>query len=326
MSPAERRFLVRLNQRAAALSPELRDALLAAFRALIAQMKPADLARLIERGDIEGAVRLALSDDIMQRAFYPVRERIRQGTLANARSALRHVPIRAVSRDIIVAFDPELNPFVREAIGKLQSGAIQYTTGQVRDAFRTAITNGLEAGINPRQVASGLKNVVGLTGHQERIIGNFHRAIRDGDYAKALSYELRDKRFDPTLRRLLREGKVLSPTQLDEMGNAYRRKFVARNAETMARTAALESQRVGQQMAWREAAASGALGGARVIAVWVATLDARVREEHAAMHHAEREIDGVYRTGESVPGEASPWNCRCTETFKVVKPTYQLAA
>lgn len=314
--------MARMEQRAGILSPVLRHALLRAFAYLRDRLQPAELARLIANGDIEAVIRLTLADAILQRAFYPVRAAIREGTLANARAALRYVPVPR-DRLIGVAFDI-LDPRVLTAIRDLESGAIAYTQGDIRAAFRTAITQGLEAGVNPRVIATGLRNVVGLTAHQEGIIGNFQRALREGDYAKALQYELRDKRFDPTLRRLLREGKTLTAEEIIDHGNAYRRKFVARNAETMARTAALESQRVGQQLAWQEAKASGALGDATVVKIWVATLDSRVRDRHEAMHHAEAPLEGVYRSGEKYPGQRDPWNCRCTETYKVVRPDYLL--
>jgi hypothetical protein len=69
-------------------------------------------------------------------------------------------------------------------------------------------------------------------------------------------------------------------------------------------------------MAWKESAAE--LGpDVVVIKRWNATMDTRVRPEHAAMNGAEALLDGAYSTGETYPGQNNPWNCRCVETYRV---------
>ena len=188
----------------------------------------------------------------------------------------------------------------------------------MRDAVRQAVTTGLEAGVNPRQVARALPNVIGLTPHQVGIVNNFRNALEAGDAAKALGYTLRDKRFDARLRKLAETDTPLTPSQIDRMAAGYERRYKAYNAEVHARTAALEAQRIGNQTAWREAAAE--LGDdVVVVKQWNATMDARVRPEHAEMNGAVALLDGVYRNGDSYPGQSSPWNCRCVETYAVRK-------
>jgi len=316
MTPQEIRFLRRLEERARELAPELQAALLLAFRLLRGTLKPAALARLIEAGDVEGAVRLAFTDEIVQRAFAPVRQRIREGTIRNAKVAFRHVPTRGTPT-IGIRWDV-LDPSVLEAVRTIESGAIRYTAGDIRDAFRAAITQGLEAGVNPRVIAEGLRDVVGLTPYQEGIIGNFQRAIREGDYRKALTYELRDKRFDPRLRRLLKQGGTLTPAQVDEMGRSYRRKYVRWNAENLSHTAAREAQRVGQQLAWKEAKAAGLLGDGEIIKIWLHSDASKVpRPHHLAMDKSEAPLEKPYSNGDMYPGQQDPFGCKCTEKYRV---------
>lgn len=320
MTPQERRYLARLEARAGLLAPTLQTALLRAFAVLRLALVPADLERLIRAGDIDALLRLAFTEQLLHRAFFPVRERIRVGTLGNARVTLRHIPVPR-DRVIGIAFDV-FDPRIRTALQTLESGSLGVLQGAVREAARAHILAGLEAGLNPRTIATGLRGTVGLTAYQEGIIQNFTRALAEGDYRKALTYELRDKRFDGTLRRLLREGKRLTPAQIATYTDRYRTRFIARNAETVARTTALEAQRVGQQLAWAEAKASGALGDADVWKVWVHTEDwpdnKNAREHHFAMHHKTAPLEGVYENGDRWPGQADPWNCRCTETYRVV--------
>ncbi|WP_373069747.1 phage minor head protein, partial [Gemmatimonas sp.] len=89
--------------------------------------------------------------------------------------------------------------------------------------------------------------------------------------------------------------------------------------------AALQSQKVGQQLAWQEAQRAGTLDGVEVVRRWVATIDGRERDEHREMDGAEAPLDGVYRNGQTYPGEGE-YNCRCTEIIRVARPAFALSA
>lgn len=320
MTPAERRALGRLRTAAARSTPELEAALAEAFAELLRTISVADFERALRSGALEAWLREALGAEVVWQAFGPVRERLAQSvtragrlTLANA----RQVP-RAPSALIGVSFD-SLAPQVVEAVRTLQTEVITRLGDEMRESVRQRVLAGIEAGENPRTTARALREVLQLSPRQEAAIRNYRAALENGERGKALSYALRSKQYDAATRK-----GTLTPAQIDRATEAYRRRMVAYNAETTARTAALESQKLGQGLAWQEAQASGALEGSRVIATWVAILDDRVRDSHETMHHAEREIDGEYRNGDAYPGQSEPWNCRCGEVFKVVRADYVL--
>ena len=305
-----RALYAELERRASRLEPGLRRAILTAFQRLASQVDVTAVERALRLGDLEGVVRIVAPDGQLAAAFYQTRKIVREGATSAANATIRNTP---ALRTLGVRFDV-LSPAILDAVRTIETGSLGFLQGQTRDAVREAVTRMLQGGTGPRAIARALPDVIGLTPYQIGIIGNFRDALEAGDTAKALGYTLRDKRFDGVLRK----ADDLTPAQIERMTDAYTRRYRAYNAEVHARTAALESQRVGGQAAWREAA-QGLGDDAVVVKRWNATLDARTREEHAEMNGDTALLDGVYRNGDSYPGESSPWNCRCVETYQVVK-------
>lgn len=314
MTTAERRAWAEMERRAERMEPALRLAILDAFRRLASRLDFAAIERAIRAGDLDAVIQATLSDAAINRAFYPARRTLRDGVASAASATIRNTPRL---REIGVVFD-QLSPQVLEAVRTIESGSLGFLQGEMRDGLRAAVETGLQAGRNPRAIARELQNSLGLTRYQEGIVQNFRTALESGDAAKALGYTLRDKRFDAQLRRLARTETPLTGDQVDRMVAGYTRRYRAYNAEVHARTAALEAQRVGNQTAWQESAAE--LGdGFVVLKRWNATMDTRTRPEHAAMNGAEALLDGAYSNGDTYPGQSSPWNCRCVETYRVAR-------
>ena len=103
----------------------------------------------------------------------------------------------------------------------------------------------------------------------------------------------------------------LTEAQVEKMVDAYRRKMIAFNAETNARTATLDAFKLGQELSWQDAKDKGLLGERDVLVKqWKGVMDDREREEHIAMEGETVPIDSPYSNGEMIPGE-STYNCRC---------------
>jgi len=108
----------------------------------------------------------------------------------------------------------------------------------------------------------------------------------------------------------LRERESLSANQIDVMVNAYRRRMVAFSAETQARTAALDSVKLGQDLSWREAIDKGFVDGASLMKTWVQVDRPTKREEHIPLHGETVPFDSPYSNGQMIPGETD-YNCAC---------------
>lgn len=306
MTPAQRRALARLTRQAARLEPALVAALLRAFRLARTRFSEAEVARLVATGRILEAVDAAVPVEVLDRLLNPASALLREDVAKGIRGTASQMPPRVA--EVVVGFN-ELNPRILDAVRVLDTTSIRSLVPEVRQAVRETIEAGLQEGINPRQVARRLTTTIGLAPNQAEAVRNYRRALETGDLARVRRYRLADKRFNPA---------NLTPERIDRMVAAYERRMVAFNAETHARTAAIESQKLGQQLAWKEAQLSGALDGGQVIAEWVTTIDGRERDSHRAMHGQTRPLDGRYSNGQQYPGEGE-YNCRCAEVFRVVR-------
>jgi hypothetical protein len=94
------------------------------------------------------------------------------------------------------------------------------------------------------------------------------------------------------------------------MTEAYRNRFIAFHADTVARTATLDASKLGQNLAWRGAIDSGAVDETSVLKRWVGVKDDREREEHLEMEGETVAFNDQFSNGEDIPGE-STYNCRC---------------
>jgi hypothetical protein len=339
MTPAERRALARVTRRAAEMSPSLVVAILRAFKVLNERLPVSEVERLIRAGRITEAVNAAVPVEVLERVLNPATQVLTEGTMRASRATAALLP-NAAAREVVGMFNV-LNPRIVDAVRALDTTSIRSLIPEMQQAVREHIELGLRQGVNPRTMARQLTDVIGLAPNQNTAIANYRRLLeggRNGTPSTTLlprknalgetlpGRALRDGRFDSAVKRAIKDGTPLTPDQIDRMVARYSERMRAFNAETHARTAALESQKLGQQLAWQEAKASGALGDADVIATWVTTLDGRERPEHNAMHGKERPLDGTYENGDSYPGESDPWNCRCAEVYRVARPSFALAA
>ena len=279
MSPSEQRLWTRVTNRANRLQPDIARAVLRAFANLRAAMSETEMAALIASGALDELVTRVLSDAVLETAFAPVVDRVRWGVNEAARATRRADMPRSVPPTPTVGFAFDiLSPRVLDAIRVLDTRVMQVLSGAVRETVREAVTAGLTAGIGPRAIARGIRDVVGLAPNQAEWVRNFERALREGDVARVLGYTLRDARRDATVR-----AGNLTADQISTMVDAYRRRMVAFNAETISRTAALDAQKNGQMLSWQEAVDKGWVDGDRLMQTWRGVGDDRERDMHVAM-------------------------------------------
>lgn len=308
MSPTERALWTRLHRRASTLQPELARAVLRAFVALREALTEAQLAALIQSGALESLLDELFSEANLASALEPLKDRLRWGINDAARLARRDIGALPPVGTATIAFDI-LNPSIRTAIAALETRVMQRLAADVREAVRQHVAAALEAGVGPRAIARGIRDVVGLAPNQEAAVRNFRAALEAGDRAKALGYVLRDRRFDAAVKK-----GALSPAQIDRMVDAYRRRMVAFHAETVSRTAALNAQKLGQRLAWEDAVGKGAVDAASLRRTWIGVMDDRERDTHVLMEGVTVGFDEPFRLPDGLvemePGDQE-YNCRC---------------
>jgi len=159
---------------------------------------------------------------------------------------------------------------------------VQGFTQQQVLATRTALAQGTALGLNPVQQARAFRDSIGLTPHQVEIVNNYRRKLENGDLSP-LQNQLRDRRFDSSVRRAASGGRPLTQTQIDTMVGRYRDRWIKFRAETIARTEALDAVHQGNQEMYRQAIENGTLRADEVYREWSDSDDNRVRDTHMSM-------------------------------------------
>ena len=297
----------RVMRQAAALSPDLRRQFLNAYDTLRELMDSADLERLIRESGLGAAE--VMTEEMFEQAFGKLRNGVQRALESGTISAARH----------IVGLDPKgvfdiLNPLVLDAARKLDTKVMTTLTTATRETLREAILTGLNEGVSPFTIARRVRSTIGMAQNQARAVTNF-RLMLESDDLTALTRKLRDRRFDGTLRRALGPGGTgLSRSQIDRMVASYERRMIAFNANTNARTAAVDALKRGQRLSWERAMEQGIIDRERSMKRWATVGDGRVRAAHIAMNGNVVRFDELYRNGDNVPGD-STFNCRCIDVF-----------
>lgn len=303
MTPAERAYWARAQRRAAVAQPDIAAAILRAFDIVRDALTDAELELLVRSGSIDRLLAEVFSEAVMDRAFIPLRERIRSAVQQHVKYFVRELPKGGkVDGVLAVTFD-YLAPVVIDAVRQLDTKVMQTLKDDARETVRAFVENGLRDGVNPKAVARDLRATVGLAPNQEEAVRNYRRELEDGRSTTAR--RLRDRRFD---------GADMTPERIDKAVAAYRRRFVAFHAETVSRTASLDALKLGHRLAWEDAAEKGVVDRARMVKRWSGVLDDRERDAHVAMEGETVPFDQPFSNGQMIPGD-DEYNCRCLARY-----------
>lgn len=288
MSPNADRFWLAAQRRIATLQPEVQDAILRAFRIIRDSLSEAQLARIIETGNLDRLVAEALDQAMMDRAFLPYRQRIRRVTQRGFDYAVKDLPKGGkIDGTIAIAFD-HLSPDVVTAVRALDTKVISSLQADVRAGFLAKVQQGIEAGQNPRTTARQVREIIGMSPTQVQ---------------NAAKYRT----------KLEAQGKTAE--QVEKGVRAYEKRAIAVNAEANARTATLDSYKAGQRLSWQQAASQGIVDPTRLTKTWKGVLDSRERPEHVAMQNETVPFDSPFSNGQMVPGDTD-FNCRCIAVYR----------
>lgn len=303
MTPAELKFWQLAHRRASTLTPDVASALLRAYAIIRDSLSEAQLARLIESGQVYQIINHVLSDAVLERAFIPFRQRLRDSTQSAFRYTVQSLPRSGrINGVVAVSFD-YLAPQVSTAIRVLDSRVMTTLKADVREAVRLRVDEGLTNRLAVRTIARGIRDVVGLAPNMVQEVANYRAKLEAGKSVS--SYTLRDKRLTP-----------ITPAQIDKAVEAYRKRRIAQHAETVSRTASLDAFKLGQRLAYEDAIAKGIVDRDRLVKTWVGVRDDRERASHLAMEGETVPFDSPWSNGQMIPGDGE-WGCRCLARYRV---------
>lgn len=200
-----------------------------------------------------------------------------------------------------------LNPRLVSWLQSYSLGLIKQINEATKEGVRTALVAGMQSGKNPVDTARQVRQVVGLTSKQAKAVQNYRKELEtfhlrrsadgfglgskidrvngrqvfrpdeDGSPKDGIDERrLRDFRFDGHLKRALEQRKPIPPAKIDEMVEAYSRKYLKYRSEVIAKTEAMRTTNAGVQDAWRQAIDAGTVPEAQVRRQWMVGADERV--------------------------------------------------
>ena len=330
MTPAEKALLARIQRRAAGTMDPKR--VLAAYDMIRQTLTPGELIMAQADGTLEALLTELLSDGAVDPVFAPLRQQLERTMQDATTLAKGDLP----KRFQVGGFNP-YDPHIASVIRSLADTYTRKIKEEMRESVMTAVSDGMQQGLNPRAIARNIRSSVGLSPNQTTARDRFRAQLVAGDRA-ALNRALgRNTLRNTAGKELVRKGHAggfglnnkqiamlkaklgkepLSAAEIDKIVDAYAKRLEAFHAETLTRTASLDAQRNAQRLATEDAIQKGVMERDRVTRTWITVGDSRVRPEHAEMNGETVGMNERYSNGEEIPGELT-YNCRCIERYGI---------
>lgn len=321
-------FIAKLDE----ISPAIAKAFREAVEDITSATQLRALQAAIERGDVEGAVAAinlgpaffapldqAVADSFRSGAIWQLAQ-----TLPKSGSLAGRLQIRFDGRH------QRAETWTRRQGARLVTEVAE----SVKEAVRLTVRDGLQAGRKPRAVALDIVGrtnratgrreggILGLTSQQAGYVVNARREIEelDGSYFQR---KLRDKRFDGTVSKAIKDGKPLSKADVDRIIARYSDRLLKHRGDVIGRTEALTALNAGRHEGMQQLADDPAIPRAAVKREWISTPDSRTRDSHATMSRQKVGLDEPFTTPEGhrmmFPGDNSlgapaseTIQCRCS--------------
>jgi len=212
------------------------------------------------------------------------------------------------------------------------------------EQIRNVIEAGMRAGINPRSIALDIVGridpltgkrtggIIGLNGPQTKWLTNAREELQNmhlGDPGNYFARELRDKRFDATVKKALDTGKPLTSDEVTKLTTQYENNLLRYRGETIARDQTLTALNKSQDEAIKQIVDTGNYEERDISRVWDSTgNDGRTRETHLEMEGQTVAVNEPFVTPDGYrmmfPGDnslgappAETINCRCVVKLKI---------
>lgn len=305
--PPDHEWLLEIADKAA---PAVKAAFLEALNKVRNAAKEAELADAIQRGDVAAAMRALGVEDGMKESLSPGLTRPLEDAFIRAG---RDTLPRTAGVTMGMRFDIT-NPNTATFLRNYDFGLIRQISQDTRDGIRAVIQNAFAMGGHPHEQARLIRASIGLTSNQAGAVANYERLLRAGD-SDALTRALRDRRFDPSVRRAVSGDQHLTEEQIERQVNRYRERMLQMRAVNIARTETMRASNAAQNMAWGQAADKGLLDRVTTRRFWLVTPDDRLCEFCEAvpdMNPGGVALDGYFETpfGPVLYGPLHP-QCRC---------------
>lgn len=321
--------IVRLDRLIEYWGPELQRAFVQAIQNIRDNAQLNDLIAAIVDND---AVRALQAVNLDPANYRPFDVALSNAFEAGGNATAAAFPLLPGPGGVNVVFQFNMrNPQAEQWLSQYSSQLVTEITADQRSMIQQYIADGIAAGDNPRTIALDLVGrigadgtrqggIIGLTQSQMEWVQNYSDALQSDNPLDALTYSLRDARFDGTVQTAFETNEPLTADQIDSMVTAYTNRALRYRAETIGRTEAITALHEAQQQSMEQAVDSGLLSKEQVSWVWRTALDDRVRDSHVEMEGQVVPMGQPFVTGNGYlleyPGDPTGppeeiINCRC---------------
>jgi hypothetical protein len=272
-----------------------------AFLAAVDDIRSAIVLRVVverlEKGDVAGAIE-AMHLDVD--AFARLELAIVEAYNAGGAATVDNLPRVADPQGNRVVFrfgvrNPEAEAWLRDHSSTLVTRIID----DQREAIRTALTEGLAQGQNPRQTALGVVGrvsrtsnrreggVIGLTAAQGQYVARARQELLSGEpdqLQRYLERGRRDKRFDRTILASIRNGKPIPRETVDRIVGRYADRLLELRGSMLAQNETADALAKSREDAIRQQIRAGKIAAVDVKKVWRHTPQEHPRHHHRAMN------------------------------------------
>lgn len=317
------------------LTPQVRKAFLESIARVTSDVQFAALEDAIRRGDTAAVLQII---DLGAEYFAPLdrtmRDAYQQGgdfVMAELQRMAKRQGARVTG--VFGSNDPAVARWLAEQSSRMiveitneQGQIVRDTLARLADEGTSPRTTALEI-IGRVNRATGRREggVVGLNSQMHAWAENAYQELLNGDPAY-FDRKLRDRRFDRTLARAIREGRGLSPADARRITARYRDRLLYRRGENIARTELLGSLGASEDEAISQMIRREGLRQEAVTAEWDASEDGDTRDSHAIMDGQVRKHGELFETGlgnlarypadPNLPAK-DRINCRCRRRIRV---------
>lgn len=314
----------RLEALAAKLDTGLQRAFLDAIERLKGRVDVDAIARLIAEGRVVDAIAI-VSDATVRTGMSSIAAAITDAVLISGRAAAVAISQIRAFQNMEVNFRIT-NPRTMDFLNRYEMNLIAQMASESLANVRRVITDGVNAGRGPIDIARDVRQHIGLTRYQSQVVQNYRRNLEQLD-PRALGRALRDQRNDGPVRRAIEAQEPLTPEKVDKLVANYEKRWLKYRAETIARTESIRSLNIGNQEAWTQAAESGQFPESKIVRKWVFTHDNRTREWHRNIpalnpdgvglrEPFKSDLGPIMFPGDPSAAAANTINCRCTTIIR----------
>lgn len=279
---------------------ELFSYLIGELRSLRAAVPVEDLAGVLHAAR-ETEIFSLVDTQEMREIFHGMDAVLVRGVEAGAKLAAKQLG-RIATLD---AARPRIKRWVETHAAEL----VKQTVGTSKNAVRTIVKAGINAGRHPRRLAEDVRAVVGLTDQQAAAVARRRAYLLSGDASWQPGQAIDPLSDRP---RSWPAQIKMTPARANELADQYAEQQLKLRASTIARSESLTAVNTGRAELWQQLREDGAISSQQ-LQEWDAVADAARCSRCGAMHRQRRAIGEEFEADDGSKLIAPPLHvqCRC---------------